>query len=119
MNRMEHLVEIVRRKGQLIARCAVQRDAVAGVFRDLERPIAVADRALAVAGFFREHPVLVFAAVAAIVALRRRGSGSLSLVARGLAAWRMWRGISAWARTMGMAFPRKHHRQESTGDVAS
>jgi hypothetical protein len=113
---MEHLVEIARHKERLIARCAAQRDAVAGVFRDLERPIAVADRALGIARFFRAHPILVFAAVAAIVALRRRGS--MSLIARGLAAWRMWRGISTWAGRIGLDFPRGH-RQERTGDVAS
>ena len=116
MTRVKDLVAIVRRREHLIARCAAQRNAVAGVFRDLERPIAVADRALAVVRFFRAHPLLVLAAVAVVVGLRRRGV--LPLAARALTAWRMWRGFSTWAGSMGMHFP-QGRRREKTGDVAS
>jgi len=113
---MADLAETARRKERLIARCAAQRDALAGVLRDLERPIAVADRALAIARFFRAHPALVFVAAAILVAFRRRGA--LGLLGRGLAVWRAWRSISGWAGRMGMEFPRGR-RRERAGDVAS
>ena len=98
------MIEIARRKERLIARCAAQREAVAGVFRELRQPIAIADRALAVVRFLRAHPVLVVVAVAAVVAFRRHSL--LALAARGLAAWRTWRVIAAWADGIGLGLLR-------------
>ena len=109
------LVTNAGRKEQLIARCAAQRRAIAGVFHDLERPIAIADRAVAVGRFLRAHPLLVVGAVAVLVAFRRRGV--LALAARGLTAWRIWRGFSVWAERMGAVFP-PARRQDKTGDIA-
>jgi hypothetical protein len=108
--------EIVRRKEQLIARCEAQRGHLADVFRELERPIAVADRALRVVRYLRAHPLLVGGAVAAAVALRRRSTAGL--VARALAGWRLWRGISAMAGSMGAMLARRR-RRGSAGDLAS
>lgn len=97
---MNHVIDIARRKEQLIARCATQREAIAGAFRELRQPLAVADRALAVTRFLRAHPVLVLAAVAGVVAFRRRNV--LSLVTSGLASWRIWRAIAAWVDRNGL-----------------
>jgi glutathione S-transferase len=97
---MDVLIDIARRKERLIARCAAQRETIAEAFRELRKPIAVADRALAAARFLGAHPVLVLAAVAGVVALRRRKV--LSLVTSGLTAWRMWRAIAAWANGIGL-----------------
>ncbi len=95
MNRSEEsLIAIARRRERLIARAGAQRAAIAGTFHELEEPAAIADRALGVVRFLRSHPLLTAAAVAvAAVALRR--PGVLSLAGRALAAWRLWRTISA------------------------
>jgi YqjK-like protein len=113
---MPELVEIGFRKQQLIARCAVQRATIVDTFRDLERPIAIVDRAVSVVRFFRAHPLLLGVAVAAIVAMKRRGS-AVGLAARGAAAWRLWRAVAPWAHRFGVDFPRRR-RREKAGHVA-
>lgn len=101
---MDDLIEIARRKERLIARCAAQREGIAGAVRELRQPIAIADRVYSTALFLRAHPVLVVAAAAAVVALRRRNL--LALAGRGLAVWRVWRVVSAWAEGLD-AGPRR------------
>ena len=113
---MSELIEAAGRKERLIARCAAQRAAIAGAFQELRGPVAIADRAIAVVRFFREHPLLLAGAVAVIAAVRRRTL--VGLFARGLAAWRLWREIGAWAQRLGVTIPRSR-RQASTGHVAS
>lgn len=90
----DQLIDIARRKERLIARAEAQRVALAGSIRELRGPIGVADRALEAARFLRAHPLLVGIGLAAVVAFRRRGL--LSLASSGLAAWRVWRLLSAW-----------------------
>jgi YqjK-like protein len=114
---MRDLDDIIRRKQTLIARCEAQRLAIASAVRDLERPIAMADRVLAVAKFLRSHPILVGAAVAAFMFGRRRTS-IIGLLARGVGAWRLWRSISIWARRLGIDLTQSRPRN-STGHVAS
>ena len=114
---MPDLDDIVRRKQRLIERCAVQRDAIAGAFRELERPIAIADRVLTIVRFFRSHPVLIGAAIAAIMVARRRTS-LVGLLARGVSAWRLWRAIRTWGQRFGMDFSRSG-RRGNAGHVAS
>jgi len=91
----ERRIELARRKERLIARAEAQRTGIAASFEGLRTPIAVADRALAVACFFKEHPLLLAAVIAAATALRRRNL--IGLLGRGLAAWRAWRWLSAWS----------------------
>ena len=114
---MQDLDDIVRRKQRLIERCAAQRAAIAGAFRELERPIAVADRVLKIVRFFRSHPVLIGAAIATIMVARGRTS-LVGLLARGLSVWRLWRSIGTWARRFGVDFSRSRPRG-NTGHVAS
>jgi len=90
----ERWVEIARRKERLTARAEAERGAIAASVEGLRAPIAVADRALAVARFFREHPLLLAAAIAVVTALRRRNP--IGLVGRGLAVWRAWRLLASW-----------------------
>jgi len=87
------LTEIARRRERLVARAAAQRAAIAGTLRELRPPIDIVDRGLAVVRFFRRHPVLLAAVTAAAFAFRPRGM--LWLAGRGLAAWRVWRAVSA------------------------
>ncbi len=91
----EQLIEIARRKERLIARAELQRAAIAVSVQQLQGPIAVVDRGLKIARFLREHPLLV--AVVIGVATVFRGRSLLSLAGRGLAAWRLWRSLSAWS----------------------
>ncbi len=95
MSTTERLIELARRKERLIARAGVQRAAIAGTFRRWQKPIDVADRALAVVRFFREHPLLLATVVAAAAALRRRNLAGW--IGRGYAAWRAFRAFSAWS----------------------
>ncbi|MCC7487373.1 MAG: hypothetical protein IT529_20565 [Burkholderiales bacterium] len=81
------------RRERLIARCAAQRETLASALRELDKPIAVADRIASVACFLRAHPVVVVTVVAALVAVRPHTL--LALAARGLAAWRLWRAVAA------------------------
>lgn len=119
---MVDLDEIVLRKHGLIARCAAQRAAIAGALRDLERPLAIADRGLTIVRFLRSHPLLVGAAVAAILVARRRtslaGLTLAGLLARGVTAWRLWRSIGTWGRRFGIDLSRSR-RRGSAGHVAS
>jgi hypothetical protein len=105
---MKDSSEIVRRKERLIARCEAQRNEIADVFHDLERPIALADRGLNIFRFLRAHPVLVSGAIALVVALSRRSTAGL--VARALAGWRLWRGLSTMAGTVGAILARRRAR---------
>jgi YqjK-like protein len=114
---MQDLDDIVRRKQRLIERCAVQRAAIAGAFRELERPIAVADRGLKIVRFFRSHPVLIGAAIAAIMVARGRTS-LIGLLARGVSVWRLWRTIGTWAQRLGMDVSGTR-RRGNAGHVAS
>ena len=101
---MRDLIENELRKERLIRRCAAQRAAISGAFRELQVPIAVADRALGVVRFFRAHPLLLAGAVAAIIALRGRTLAGIAT--RALAAWRVWRGLGAWAQRFGVVATR-------------
>ncbi|MBI1965239.1 MAG: hypothetical protein HYV99_06340 [Betaproteobacteria bacterium] len=94
MSASERLIELARRKERLIARAAAQRAAVAATIREWRAPIAVADQAFGIVRFFRSHPVLLAAAVAAIAALR--GRTLIGLAGRGYTAWRVWRATSSW-----------------------
>ena len=95
MNATERLIELARRKERLIARAAAQRAAIAATIREWRVPIAVADQAFGIVRFFRSHPVLLAAAVAAVTALRGRTLAGLA--GRGYTAWRIWRTVSTWS----------------------
>lgn len=93
---MRSLTEIARERRELTARSAVHRNAVASGFRQLRRPLGAVDHVLGVAHFVRAHPVLFGTGLAAIVILLRGQVRMLPTVGRGLAAWRIMRGVSAW-----------------------
>ena len=89
------LIEIARRKERLIARAALQREAIGASVRQLQGPISVVDRGLEIARFLRRHPLLVGAVIATATAFRRRGL--VSIAGRALSIWRVWRTIAAWS----------------------
>ena len=66
------MMAVMQRRGELLARIAVQRGQVAEIGARWEVPLAVADQGVLVARYLRAHPVLI-ASVAALVVSRRRG----------------------------------------------
>ena len=82
----EQLLEVMQKRGELLARIASQRKQVAEMGARWQTPLALADQGLAVMRFLRSNPVLV-AAVAALIMLRRRGVVGLMK-----GAWKAWKG---------------------------
>jgi YqjK-like protein len=90
-NIRSQLADIVRRKERLVVLADAQRAVLAGCVAELRGPAGVADRGLEVVRFLRGHPIVVGSVLAAIMVFR--GRSLLSLVGRGLAAWRVWRSL--------------------------
>jgi hypothetical protein len=82
----EKMVGLMRRRGELLAKIATQRDQLGEIGKQLQIPLALADRGVAAVRFLRGHPLLT-AGVATFVVIRRRGLAGLL---RG--AWRLWKG---------------------------
>lgn len=80
------MLEVMQRRGELLARIAAQRGQVAEIGMRWRNPLALADEGLAAACFLRSNPVLV-AGVAALLVIRRRGMVGLM---KGV--WRVWKG---------------------------
>lgn len=89
----DKLMEIARRRVQLRARAGLQRNAVAEAYREAAPTLHLADRVLSVAHFVRAHPVVIGAALAALVAFR--GRGMVAVAGRAVAVWRLWRTFSS------------------------
>jgi hypothetical protein len=95
MNRPSgQLAEIARHREQMRARAAAQRAAIGATFKQWERPLGATDRVLTVVRFVRSHPLLLAAAMAALVALPR--GRLVSLVGHGIAGWRLWQSVTEW-----------------------
>ena len=81
----KQMLEIMQRRGELLARIAAQREQVAEAGARWKAPLALADRGLAAARFLRARPLLV-AGIAALFVIRRRGAAGMVT-----GAWRMWK----------------------------
>ena len=66
---IRRLAEIRARRELLLARSAVQRDALALLVQRWRAPLALADHGLRTVRYAREHPGALLLAVAALVAL--------------------------------------------------
>ncbi|MBI5435924.1 MAG: YqjK-like family protein [Nitrosomonadales bacterium] len=82
----KRMLEVMQRRGELLARIASQREQVAEIGTRWQAPLALADQGLAAMRFLRSNPVLV-AGVAALFVIRRRGVVGL---VRGV--WGVWKG---------------------------
>ena len=82
----KQLSEVLRRRGELIANIASQREQAAELGARWQAPLTLADRGYEAVRLVRAHPVLV-AGVAALFVVRR--SGTLGLLKAG---WRVWKG---------------------------
>lgn len=91
MNR--RLVEIRARRELLLARSAVQRDALALLVQRWHAPLELADRGFRVVQYAREHPGWILLVVAVLVALSpKRG---LRWAGGAMAIWRGYRWAAA------------------------
>jgi hypothetical protein len=101
--------ELIARRAVLLARAAAEREEIAGIIERLSRPIALADRGLALVGKWKRGAPLAGAALgvafAALAVVRPRSVATWAVSA--VAAWRVtqaMRGITS--RASGGANPR-------------
>jgi hypothetical protein len=74
----KQLLALAVRRSTLLERIEAQRMVVAGIALDLQKPLALADTGLKVAGFIRDHPGLVSGGFVALLSLRGKGIASLA-----------------------------------------
>ena len=89
-------IELARRREQLIARAAIQRERLADHVRQWERPIAAVDKVIAGVNYLRAHPVVLAVGIAVLTVVQRRSLWGL--VRRGFLLWRIartWRRFSS------------------------
>lgn len=82
----ERMLELRQRRGELLARIAVQRGQIGEMASRCEGPLALADQGVAALRFLRGHPLLV-GGVAALVVWRRKGMAGLLR-----RSWLLWKG---------------------------
>jgi hypothetical protein len=90
--------EIEQRRELLLARIALQRVRVELELRNLEQPIKIVDRGIAVVRYLKAHPLLVAAGVAVLTVVGRRRIAAW--VGRGWVAWRGLRTLSGLTRNL-------------------
>jgi hypothetical protein len=93
------LAEIHARRELLLARSAVQRDALALLVERWHTPLELADRGYRVVQYARGHPGVLLAAVAALVALAPKRA--LRWTGSAMAAWRAYRSAVGILRNRG------------------
>ena len=81
----KQMLEVMQRRGELLARIAMQRKQVAEIGMHWQAPLALADKGVAAVRYLRSKPVIVAVAVA-IFAIRRRGAAGIVTT-----GWRVWR----------------------------
>jgi hypothetical protein len=86
--------EIMRRREQLIAQCESQRSDIAMYVGGLDTPIRLADRALRVWQYLRDHPLALGASIVALAVAQRRGF--LKWAQRAFVVWRTWRSLRGY-----------------------
>lgn len=82
----ERMLELRQRRGELLARIAVQRGQLVEVISRGEVPLALADQGVAAVRFLRGHPLLV-GGIAALLVWRRNGMAGLFR-----RSWLLWKG---------------------------
>ncbi len=87
----------MRRRGELLARIAGQRERVAEMDTRWQAPLALADRGLAAMYYARSHPVLIGVAAALIVI---RWRGVLGMVGGAWSLWKTCRSVISVAKKL-------------------
>lgn len=96
----DNLIELARRKERLIARSEQQRVVVSVACLQLQKPLRVVDRGIAIAHYLKARPLVLAAGVAAFAIVHPRNL--LRWAGRGLFLWRAWRSVNAWMRKSGV-----------------
>lgn len=82
----ERLFELTRRRAELLARIAAQREQLAEIQAEWDAPLTLVDKGMAGVRYLRRHPLLV-AGVMAVLLIRRSSAAALMW-----GAWRIWKG---------------------------
>lgn len=85
------LIALAEKRGELKARIAMQRDALAQNIWPVEDALGLADRAVDGVHWLQRHPGVVGGAVLALVVARPRRAWRLAR--RGFAAWRTFHNL--------------------------
>ena len=93
-------IALALRKERLLGHIAVQRDQLAAYGAQLEKPLALADRALRAIQYVKAHPWIAGVAALAAVVLGRRNL--FRWVARGWSVWRAVRFAQHWLAQSGV-----------------
>jgi hypothetical protein len=96
----EKFYELTRRRSELLARIALQREQMAEIENEWNAPLALVDQGVALVRFLRRHPLLVAGAMAIFVVRRRSVAGLMWGV------WRVWKGYRNFASITGKPLPR-------------
>jgi len=80
------LLGLTKRRGELLAIIAEQREEMTEIEAEWNAPLAVADQGVAAVRFLRHHPLLVAGAIAFVVVRRHSVAGLMWGV------WRVWKG---------------------------
>ena len=91
MSRHDPMLEIMRERERLLARCAAQRTELTLLARQWADPLTLADRVVAGINYLRQHPVALGAIVALLAVIQRRGLWSWAR--RGFALWRAYHAL--------------------------
>ena len=83
------MIEVMRQRERLLARCNTQRGEIAALARQWEGPLAMADRAIAGINYLRQHPVVLGILVTFLAIVQRRGWWGWAQ--RGFVLWRTYR----------------------------
>lgn len=94
------LIELARRKERLIMRAGQQRAVIATSCLQLQKPLGMIDRGIAMARYLKAHPLALAAGITVAAVLGRRSL--LRWAGRGLFAWRAWHSVRAWTRKSGV-----------------
>jgi hypothetical protein len=92
-------IEIALRKERLLARIDAQREELASYGAHLEKPFAVADKAIQAGRYVKQRPWITAVAVLAVVLLGRRNLWRWA--GKGWAIWRGWRLAQQWLQRVG------------------
>lgn len=82
----DQMLALLKRRSELLARIAMQREQVAELGAHLKTPLAFAEKGLAAVRFLRSAPVISAILVALLVNRRRILAGLVK------GAWRLWKG---------------------------
>ena len=94
------MIEIMRRRERLLARCDAQRAELTALARRWQGPLNAADRAVAGLNYLRHHPVILGAAIALLLVIQRRGWWRWAR--RGFTVWRAYRALGISSFKLGV-----------------